>query len=126
MKSIGRGIKAHVGEPILEPERELVPADGDETAIVSGRLEHRSPPTAVILAVNTDQLEDGLHRTQLWMPGGSQGNLVHTLPELIVLRLGDSKNDALPNVVVEGLDPVPAEHHVQIDLRGGPDQVTAP
>ena len=126
MQREGGGVQSHVLDPALEPQRELVPADRGEGAVVARSLEHRVSSRAPILAVDPNELENGLHRAQLGVVGGSQRNLVDTLSELVVFRLGDGEHNPSADVVVEGLDPVPAQDHVQVYLRRRLDQVGGP
>ena len=119
----GGVVQSHVPQSALEPLGELVPDDGGELAAIERRLEHRSSSSAVLLAVNPHELQDGGHRTELRVVSSSQGDFVDSLPELVVLRLGDGKYDALVDVVVQRLDVVPAQDHVQVDLARRLDQV---
>ena len=120
------GIQAHVLQPILEPQRELVPHDRSEASLVERSLEDRDSAGTSLSAVNPHEFEDGGNRTQSRIGGGGQRNLVDSLPVLVVLGLRNLQHDALGDIVVKRGDVLPAEHHLKVQLRGGFDQIGAP
>ena len=126
MQREGGRIQAHVLEPALEPSGELVPNDWSEATLIQRSLEHRHASRAPLLAVDPDEVEDGDHGAQPGIGGGGEGHLVDPLPELVVLGLGDLEENTLGDVVVERCHVLPAQDHLEIDLRGGLDQVGTP
>ena len=116
VQRVGGGVQTHVLQSALEPQGKLVPDHWRELHIAERHLEHGSPPSAAILAIDLDQFHDGVDRTELRVLRSSQCNFVKSFSELIFLRLGDGEQNALVDVIVQGFDVVPAEDHLQVNL----------
>ena len=123
MKSEVRRIQAHVLQSVLEPQRELLSDDRGESSLVQRSLEDWNTTRTPLSPVDLHEFEDGDHGTQSGVGGGGEWDFMDSLSVLIVLGLSDVEHDALRDVVVERGDVVPAENHLQIQLRSGFHQV---
>ena len=109
-------VHAHVLQSELEPPVVLVTLHHREIAVTVRNLENRRAAATVFLAVQFDEVLHGLDGTQKFVLGGGQRDEVIPLTKLVVLRLWDSDENALRDIVIEGRDVFPAQDHFQVDL----------